>query len=214
MSGVDPDRSHPLFRARLTLAAERSPACLLDERMRVDGVNAAWDAFAVANGGAECCTGPAIVGSTYAKHVEGAGPRSLVERDLARALAGKVTSVDSECNTPDRLRRLRTHYLPVRSVEDGPVTGVLVVHSTVHEAPMEGARPATPPSEAAHRGGDGLIAMCSCCRRVLRPQAPGDWEYVPAYVARLPARVTHVVCTACTVLYGISPQEVQEILAR
>jgi len=211
-TGAGSGSSAPLSGALVALAAERSSACLLDDRLRFVAVNAAWEAFARANGGTATCLGLALAGTTYHQHVEGAAPRSKVERELARALMGRSVAVESECSTPDLLRLIRTHYLPVRDADPGPITGVLVVHTTLREAPFGAERPAAAPDEATYRAADGLISVCSCCRRVRRALAPPGWDFVPAYLASPPAGVSHVLCAACATQFGLTPEELTGIL--
>ena len=194
------------------LAAEAWPACLLDERLRIAGVNGAWNAFALANGG-EGCLGPALHGTAYLRHVEGVEPRTRVSLELARAMEGDRVSSDSECNTPDRVRLLRTNYVPVRATGAGAVCGVLVVHTTVVEFAAGATQPHGEPSEAAHRGGTGQVIMCSCCRRVRRALPPRTWEYVPAYLAEPPSQVSHGFCPTCAVQYGLTALEMKLVLA-
>jgi hypothetical protein len=192
----------PLSSALEALAAERASSCLLDAAGRFVAVNAAWDRFAHENGGGTGCLGARLVGTAYASHVDGAAPRAKLEEELARSLGGASFGVDSECNSPDTLRLLRTHHVPVRGTDDDAVVGVMLVHAVVHEAPMGAARPILPPDEARYRRGDGLVLMCSCCRRVHRAGSVGLWEFVPAYLESPPVPVTHGFCAPCFLQFG------------
>jgi hypothetical protein len=190
-----------LASAQRILDREAESACLLDAEARIVAVNAAWDAFATGNGGPGC-TGAVLVGSHYAAHVAGEEPGQRLAASLRRGLAGETVGDDSECNTPERFRHLRTLYLPVRARHDGPVAGLLVIHTVLREGPIGEVHPAHPPDEAAYRGAGGLIRMCSCCRRARRLAGPQRWDYVPAWVSQRPAEVTHGLCEACLVQYG------------
>jgi hypothetical protein len=192
----------PLSTALDILGRERVSSCLLDLEGRILAVNDAWDRFARENGGEARCLGARLVGSAYASHVEGAAPRAQVEEALSRALGGKSFAVESECSSADRLRVLRTQHVPVRRADDA-VVGVLLVHATVHDAPMGEVRPLLPPDDASYRRDDGLVLMCSCCRRVQGRQAPERWDFVPAYLERPPHPVSHGFCEACFLQYGI-----------
>lgn len=190
------------------LAIERASACLLDRRGRFVAVNRAWDRFAVENGGAETCRGERLLGSEYRAHVEGEAPRARVEDELARSLGGESFGVESECSSPHQLRLLRTQHVPVRDGDD-VVVGVLLVHTVVHEAPLESVRPLLPPDELLYRRRDGLVLMCSCCRRTHRVGSVGRWDYVPAYVTRPPAPVTHGFCEPCFLQFGAGSPRVR-----
>jgi hypothetical protein len=94
---------------------------------------------------------PRLVGTAYVSHVDGAAPRAKLEEELARSLGGASFGIDCECNSPETLRLLRTHHVPVRGSDDA-VVGVMLVHAVVHEAPMGTARPILPPDERATGG--------------------------------------------------------------
>lgn len=149
-----------LAAARAVLALEVGSACLLDTDLRILEVNAAWNAFATANAGARCLD-TALRGTRYVDHVDGAALRAKVAGDLALALRGETVNVDSECNSPDRFRHLRTHYLPVRAGNRPTPIGLLVVHSVIREAHIAELHDPHPPSEATFRGPHGLMTMCS-----------------------------------------------------
>lgn len=184
------------------LAGEQDSACLLDAELRILEVNAAWNGFATANAGAKCLD-VALRGTRYVDHVEGAGLRAKVACDLALALRGETVSVDSECNSPDRFRHLRTLYLPIRAAEHPATVGLLVVHSVVRESPIAEVHAPQVPSELGYRGAHGIMTMCSCCRRVRRLEPADAWSFVPAWVAHPPARLSHGFCAACALQYGV-----------
>lgn len=184
------------------LAVERASACLLDASARFVAVNRAWDRFAVENGGEATCRGEHLLGSEYPRHVDGEAPRAKVERELARALSGESFSVDSECSSPQVLRLLRTQHVPVRQPDEDRIVGVLLVHTIIHQGPMQAVRPLLQPDDAAYRRLDGLVLMCCNCRRVHRVGSVGRWDFVPAYLERPPVPVTHGFCEPCFLQFG------------
>jgi hypothetical protein len=198
-NGGSPDDA--LCSALEALAVEHASSCLLDASARFVAVNLAWDRFALLNGGGATCRGESLLGSAYPAHVEGEAPRARVEQELARSLAGESFSVDSECSSPEVLRLLRTQHVPVRR-DDDAVVGVLLVHTVVQEGPMRSARPLAPPDEALYRRADGLVLVCSCCRRVHRVGSVGRWDFVTAYVERPPVPVSHGFCEPCLLQFG------------
>jgi hypothetical protein len=56
--------------------------------------------------------------------------------------------------------------------------------------------------EGLYRDERGLIVTCSSCRRVRRAR-PGvaQWDWVPAYVERMPDGVSHGLCELCSRFY-------------
>lgn len=201
--GAEPQEAKdPLASARQALAGERASACLLDADLRIEAVNAAWEVFATSNAG-DRCLGASLRGTRYADHVDGPGLRAKVAADLARALRGEQVSIDSECNSQDRFRQLRTVYLPVRQGSHTEPVGLLVVHSVLREAAIGEAHDPHQAAEAGYRGAHGLMTMCSCCRRVRRVASSIEWHFVPAWVAHPPERLSHGFCATCVVQYGV-----------
>ena len=66
---------------------------------------------------------------------------------------------------------------------------------------VESLAPAPDPAfvEAAYVDANGLITMCAHCRRTRRADAQRAerWDWVPAWVARLPDRTSHGLCPGC-----------------
>ena len=64
---------------------------------------------------------------------------------------------------------------------------------------------AHPPDEALYRTADGLLVMCSNCRRSRRAGtgtgATAVWDWVPNYAATPPPRASHSICRLCAVYY-------------
>ena len=81
-----------------------------------------------------------------------------------------------------------------------PVAGeLLIVNSLVVNEPHAGH--AFPAFEAHYRNSDGLLMMCSNCRRV-RIGPVERWDWVPDFVDTPPSNVTHGLCRPCFEYYS------------
>lgn len=115
----------------------------------------------------------------------------LLGFERARA-TGKPWDHEYECSSPERFRRFRMTVYPV---ERG---SYVVIHSRLIETAHSGAVCA--PRDALYVR-QGLIKMCSHCRRVENPEALESWDWVPDYVSRPPHRVSHGLCPPCAAFY-------------
>jgi hypothetical protein len=93
------------------------------------------------------------------------------------------------CDAPSRHREFRLRVLPL---ERG---GLLLVHSLVVDAPPPGRSSPDPAFEYLRP--DGMLRMCSNCRRTERTTGPAGWDWIRAYVANPPGNVTHSICPTC-----------------
>ncbi|MBK9166944.1 MAG: PAS domain-containing protein [Bryobacterales bacterium] len=175
---------------------ERDPAIIyvLDWDLRIVHCNLAWDQFAEANGGARW----------RRTHVIGTPAMSVVPPDLFPFYSGAFAQVRRtgeswthryECSSPGRLRVFHMNVLPCLESNQ-----ILVVHSLAVERPHGPERPPVPGDPGVHCGADGLLRMCSHCRRTKRASEP-VWDWVPSFVERAPAPVSHGLCPVCIMYY-------------
>ncbi|MDB4932944.1 MAG: hypothetical protein JWM10_5428 [Myxococcaceae bacterium] len=149
--------------------------------------NPAWRRFASANGGG------AMAGGAVLAAVLPAVLRAYYVDGFARALAtGEPWEHDYECSSAETFRRFRMVAYPF----DG--RGLVVVNSLRLERPHE--REAHPGDDDAYTV-DGVITMCSHCRRLRRATAPVRWDWVPAYVRSPPDNLSHGLCASCYEYY-------------
>ena len=162
----------------------------LDAELRFTSCNAAWDQFVLAIGRPELC-GPAPVGRSvldYLTEPDRAYYARIFRRVLAQAQPWEHLSARS---SPNGSRPFRVRVLPLMRE-----AGLMVILSfPTEQAPQ---RVPCAPAEERYRNGQGLIRMCCGCRRTQR-HAPGkeSWDWVPHFVERMPAGVSHGLCSPC-----------------
>lgn len=194
MSPPLPDRPFPDFLAPAfapeMLGRIDATIAVLDPRAEILWVNAAWDAFAHANGAPDL--------ARHRSYLDGiAGPlRAYYEEVFERAMAtGEVYEQDYECSSVEQLRRYRMRVLPF------PARGLVVEHTEITLSSRE--EQGEPAIDARFLGADGMIVQCSNCRRVRDPQAAETerWTWVPDWAKSSPAHTSHGICTPCVGFY-------------
>jgi len=98
-----------------------------------------------------------------------------------------------ECSSDETYRRYHMHVMRKDVPGEGPF--LVVVNSLVVERPHE--RPRARFDLRILRGENGLITMCSHCRRVELPKVRDAWVWVPELVVKMPLDVSHGVCPVC-----------------
>ncbi len=168
-----------------------NPSYLLSRDLQIVRVNDAWVRFAEANGGHDMLARwgrgafvlDAISGELRTYY------RELFEGVLA---TGERCEHDYECSS-DRVERLfRMVVYPVAA------PFLVVTHSLRVERTHD--REVVHADEARYRR-DGIIPMCSNCRRVQAVGAVDRWDWVPSWVASLPPDVSHGLCPQCAQVF-------------
>jgi hypothetical protein len=162
---------------------------VLDHQLRIVETNRAWNRFALENGGEQVVAswrpGAALLDVIP-------DPLKPFYRDgFARAAqTADRWDHDYECSSPTVFRKYRMITYPF----DG---SFLVTHALLVEKPH--AEPAAASSAAYER--DGVIAICSHCRRVRHAADPSRWDWVPAYLAPAVQNLSHGLCPPCFSYY-------------
>jgi PAS domain-containing protein len=189
--GTFPEFLRPAFdEAALTAVPET--LCAIDPAGSILWVNAAWHAFAAANGAGE----KSRSWTSYFDPIP-APLRAFYENAFRHALEhGDVFEHDYECSSPDEERLFHLRLLPI----DG--RGLLIEH-TLLGASVHGIHPEAGPA-ADYTNEHGLVAQCANCRRVRHPS--GAFHWVPSWVASPPLHTSHVVCIPCAGFYWGRPR--------
>lgn len=175
------------------LDAVQDPTCGVFADDGVIGyVNRAWLEFGRANG-AQTVSGPGIrLLDAITEPLRG-----FYAEQFARVLAdGQPWEQDYECSSATLHREYR---LLVVAIAGG--AGLLITHALRVEVPHR--HEALPFVQAQYQAANGLITLCSYCRRVRQAAspAPARWDWVPALVAHATPNVSHGICERCAAYY-------------
>jgi hypothetical protein len=158
-----------------TFDADPAVIYLLDSELKIRRCNAAWDEFAVANGGPEIVRSKITGGS-----IMDAVPPVLEEFYL--------TAYDTvRCNG----REWWHVHMRILPSEDG---GLLVINTLISEGPhfREDSR-----RISDYVRSDGVVNMCAHCRRVQLLTPPHTWDWIPELLFDSQALISHGLCAFC-----------------
>ena len=174
------------------LDADGSSIAVLDRESRILWVNEGWKRFAHDNRTQPSGDALELLGTLY---LDGMNEplRSEFAALFEEVLRTNEPFVQSYlCSSPDLHREYRMRILPIERRQ------LLCEHTLVRSGPAS-TLGHDDPAELSFRTADGLICMCSNCGRTRRPD--GQWQWVPSWVAKLPAATTHALCASCSSYY-------------
>lgn len=162
---------------------------VVDDRLRLAGLDRAWDEFAIANGAPELVA-PAPIGQPVTKFIADETTAQIYSALFARvASSGRPIAYTIRCDAPTLRREL--------AMTVSPIDAGFSVRSVVVRA--ERREPVT--LSAASADADDFIKSCGWCKRM---DARGRWVEIEEAVQllalfdrpRLPA-MSHGICPTC-----------------
>lgn len=178
---LDPSALLATYRA---LAGTANATYLLASDLRILRTNPAWDQFTSEAASAAWVARWRRGGSVL--DVFTPGRRTFYQDGFARAQAtGERWDHECECDAQGSPCRLRMFAYPFAG-------GLVVTHAVLVAPPADAA--------AIDYVGHGVVTMCAHCRRV-RHLSRDRWDWIPAYLADPPARVSHGLCAGCLEYY-------------
>ena len=176
-----------------TLESDPNPIYGLSAGLALNYLNPGWFVFARDNDGEPAVSERFGIGTHVADAIAGPAKDFYVEAFRSVLWTGKVWHHDFECSSADVFRAYHQSVYPLRGR-----LGLLVVNSLVKEQPHAGeAKSARPPRKELYTQETGFITQCSNCRRVQRVSPPDVWDWVPAWVRRMPPNVSQSFCPVC-----------------
>ncbi len=173
-----------------SLSGSDDTAYVLSRELKIVQVNSGFTRFALANGGESI-----LARVQQQSVVESLAPvlREFFVSAFERAWAtGERFDHDYECSSPETYRRFHMIAYPIKREL------LVVVHSLHVERPhTERAGPADDLTYAR----DGMVKMCSHCRRVQNMKSVDRWDWVPSYLDKSLRNVSHGLCRACSAFY-------------
>ncbi len=159
---------------------------------RLAYVNPGWFRFAADNDGEPGVSSHWTLGRSILEAMP-ARLRQFYRGQYASVLrSGTVWTHRYECSS-DRIYRVFRQVVCPLSKE-----GLLIANSLVVEQPHDAAaRPAADADDETYRNRVGVISQCGLCRRVRNQREPERWDWVPAWVKRMPEQVSSAVCPVC-----------------
>ena len=176
-----------------TLEQEAGAVYALDADLRLCYLNPAWYTFAHDNQGEPSISQRFKTGTSLADAIRGPLQNYYVEAYRHVLEGGAVWEHDYECASDTIFRRFHQKAYPL-----GNQTCVVIINNLVVSHPYQQEYgPTRAPDERLYRNASGLIVQCSHCRRVQHGEDSQRWDWIPAWVERIPPRTSHSLCQAC-----------------
>ncbi len=162
-------------------------------------VNPAWVQFARENGASTDDATFAWLGQRYLSVI--AEPLRPFYAQLFALVpdvhaATQPTSHVYECSTATTFREFAMKVYAL--AHDA---GFVVINTLVASRPHDlSVRVSHPPNPALYTSADGIIVQCAHCRLIRRADQSG-WDWVPAWIERIPGGTSHGVCEVCLEYY-------------
>jgi hypothetical protein len=162
---------------------------LLDDDLCLQDVNENWDRFALANGESELSLS-AIRGTSILSYTpEVLRPFYNNQYEFARGSREPV-SFEYHCSSPEMIRVFRMEI-------SGIATSLLVANHLLWEEPCEVRSPEFSVDAGRYLGANGILTMCSNCRRSKRADLENTWEWVPEFLQGQSFLISHGLCPHC-----------------
>ena len=159
--------------------------------------NPAWYAFAAKNDGEPDISLNYSLGTSLKSAIAGEIAEFYQNQYEKVLLTGNVWEHDYECSSHSTYRLFRQISYPLKNNE-----GIIVVNSLRKEQSMDQCgREVFSPDKRAYTQETGFITQCCNCRRVQRVGQPDIWDWVPAWVVRMPNNLSHSICPICMDYY-------------
>jgi len=160
-------------------------------------LNPSWFDFARENDGEPAISDKFTLGTHICNHIGGYIRGFYLEAYQTVLQTGKVWRHVYECSTPEIFRLFRQTTQPLHDK-----CGLLVVNSLVEERPHDvNTRKPCQPNEQRYVKHTGIITQCSNCRHIQRARQLHMWDWVPAWVAKVPNTTSHGICPVCLAYY-------------
>lgn len=193
MDNLSPEFERVLEGYRLDdLEQHRGAIYGLWKDFRLAYLNSAWINFARDNGADSAFFDKWRLGA----HILDAVPdqlRPLYQEAYSTCLStGEPWHHEYECSSPTDYRRFHQIVYPLHAA------AVLVVNSLKVESPHdENTHVPRDPDERMYRDPDGFVHQCAYCRRVENQLERRRWDWVPAWVQKIPQETSHTYCPPC-----------------
>lgn len=178
-----------------TLESDSSSIFGLSTDLTINYLNPVWFLFAAENGGEPSISERFGIGTHVGDALAGAAKEYYLSIYKEVLKKGKVWHHDYECSSPETFRLYHQAAYPLYKRH-----GLVIVNSLVREEPIDSSS-SHPPVVELYTQETGIITQCSNCRRVQRVSPQDVWDWVPAWVERMPENISHSFCRICFEYY-------------
>lgn len=176
-----------------TLESDANSVFGLSRDLTVNYLNPAWFRFAKENHGEPAISERFGLGSYIGDALDGSAKEYYLDAFSTVLQSGEVWHHDYECSSARTFRLYHQSVYPLHNR-----SGLVAINSLVTEHTFdESVRSSCPPIQERYTQETGFITQCSNCRRVQRAPRLDVWDWVPAWVERMPENTSHSFCQIC-----------------
>ena len=172
----------------LTVLESNPSTCyMLGAGLEITYCNPAWNRFAAENGGVGLLA-ESVLNRPVLQYF------TPVMRDYYSDLFARARDErqmlcqEYECSSAETFRSFQMQIYPLKD-------GFAIVNSL--RAERVHSSKAMLPFDHTYLQSNGLLRMCSNCRRTSRNDESGRWDWVPGYLAHGLKNITHGICPVC-----------------
>ncbi|MBL0065665.1 MAG: hypothetical protein IPP38_11765 [Bacteroidetes bacterium] len=165
----------------------------LSKELKLNYFNSAWLEFATMNNGEPDISSRFPIGTPIEKALAG-GIKDFYIDNYSRVLRDlRIWNHEYECSSASIYRLFYQNVYPLKNGD-----GIIIVNGIRIEKPFdEDFRPTSKHPISEYLDANGFIAQCSNCRKTQRVSDLKFWDWVPAFVKKMPENVSHSICPIC-----------------
>jgi hypothetical protein len=172
------------------LERDKHSVFALSQNLELIYFNPAYGKFGADNGAVRLFP----LGRSVLEAIQGPLREYYQERFIRALSSGEPWNHEYACHSPELQRTMFQVAYPLEQQ-----SGLVVINSLRVEAPM--SVPGVAPLEDQYLQATALFTQCSNCRRMLRNDGSGMWDWVPAWVTDMPKNTSHSLCPTCCDYY-------------
>ena len=179
------------------LVRDSDTCCVLDSSLQFLYCNPAWDDFARSNGGTESVLAHSLMHKRLLTYIPEIIKPFFVEHFNALRAGGGIWRHRYECSSPTDFRMFEMQAVRLWDENEILICHILKINRPHDRTPID------PPPRRL-----GQVHICCHCRRTLRQDDSGIWDWIPAYLTDPPADRADDLCPPCAENYreGFEPR--------
>lgn len=166
----------------------------LSEDLNLIYVNPEWINFAKENGVKGIVLKKIPLGKPIKNAISGERVKSFYTKNYIKVLkTGKPWRHEYECSTVDEFREFHQHTYRLKDNKSLIIINTLTIHSPMKEI----GREVFNISDNRYINSKGFLTQCTNCRCTQRADEIDVWDWVPAWVKKIPENCSHSICPIC-----------------
>lgn len=153
--------------------------------------NQAWFNFAEQNNGEPHISTKYTIGTNIFEGIKGTVSHYYYDKYSSIIKTGKPWHHEYQCSSHLLFREFYQNVYPLKDS-----SGLIIINSLKVEKTLTTQN--TPLClDETYRQEDGFIVQCCQCRKTQQAINKDIWEWIPGFVEKMPANVSHSICPIC-----------------